>query len=79
MRAGHGREQETERIWETNRRWERNGGQKSQEALKDKKGTEFRFPSCILAALTPKVYDTVDLDSGSEARYVRRHGRGLGI
>ena len=55
------------------------GGQESQETLEDKKRTESWLPSCILAALTHPLYDTVNLDSGSEARYVRRQGRGLGI
>ena len=35
--------------------------------------------SCILAAPTHPLYNTVALDSGSEAMYVRRQGRGLGI
>ena len=35
--------------------------------------------SLILAAPTHPLHDTVALDSGSEARYVRRQGRGLGI
>ena len=35
--------------------------------------------SCILAAPTHPLHDTVALDSGSEARYVRCQGRGLGI
>ena len=37
--------------------------------------------ACILAALFPTrpLHYTVALDSGSEARYVRRQGRGLGI
>ena len=33
----------------------------------------------ILAAPTHPLHHTVALDSGSEARYVRRQGRGLGI
>ena len=35
--------------------------------------------SCILALPTHPLHDTVASDSGSEARYVRRQGRGLGI
>ena len=37
------------------------------------------YIACILAALTHPIHLTVTLDSGSEARYVRRQGRGLGI
>lgn len=34
---------------------------------------------CILAALTHALYHTAASDSESEAKYVRRQGRGLGI
>ena len=35
--------------------------------------------ACTLAAPAHPLHYTVALDSGSEARYVRRQGRGLGI
>ena len=36
-------------------------------------------PAYTLAAPTHPLHHTVALDSGSEARYIRRQGRGLGI
>ena len=37
------------------------------------------YTSCILAAPTHPLHHTFALDSGSEARYVRRQSCGLGI
>ena len=39
----------------------------------------FASTAYILAAPTDPLHHTVVLDSGSEARYVRRQGRGLGV
>ncbi len=37
------------------------------------------YAACTLAALTYPLHYTVALDRGSEARYVRRQARGLGL
>ncbi len=80
-------------MWEPDRGQESKGVKGGKEVMKDKEGgvpVSFAIRSltshrtctcttCTLAAHTHPLHYTVALDSGSEARYVRRQGRGLGI